>query len=113
MKTILAATALTFTTPPLAANFTPIKPIRVAACFSTGEQDAGMNKICYYDCLGSPVAINIESTQLCPLTIVSWSTMIHRAAHRLRCVQAATPEAMTSRHEQGHCKSRIQITLPG
>jgi hypothetical protein len=37
----------------------------------------------------------------------------HRAAHRLRCVQAATPEAMTSRHEQGHCKSRIQITLPG
>lgn len=40
-----------------------------ATCFKSGEQDAGMNKICYYDCLGSTVAITIRSTQLCPLSI--------------------------------------------
>lgn len=38
-------------------------------CFSTGEETDGMNKICYYDCLGSRAAITIGSTQLCPLTI--------------------------------------------
>jgi hypothetical protein len=38
-------------------------------CFKTGEQSAGMNKICYYDCLGSPAAITISAVQLCPLTI--------------------------------------------
>ena len=38
-------------------------------CFSTGEQTSGMNKICYYDCLGSTVAINVGAVELCPLTI--------------------------------------------
>ena len=38
-------------------------------CFSKGEQTSGMNKICYYDCLGSTVAINVESYQLCPISI--------------------------------------------
>lgn len=38
-------------------------------CFSAGEQEAGMNKICYYDCLGSTVAITISAIGLCPLTI--------------------------------------------
>ncbi len=38
-------------------------------CFSTGEQISGMNKICYYDCLGSAYAITISSVALCPLTI--------------------------------------------
>lgn len=43
---------------------------RVAAtCFKTGESTSGMNKICYYDCLGSPAAITISSTSLCPLSI--------------------------------------------
>ena len=28
-----------------------------------------MNKICYYDCLGSAAAITIGAVQLCPLTI--------------------------------------------
>jgi len=43
---------------------------RVAVtCFSTGEQTSGMNKICFYDCLGSQAAITITSVQLCPLTI--------------------------------------------
>lgn len=38
-------------------------------CFSKGEQAAGMNKICYYDCLGSTAAITISAVALCPLTI--------------------------------------------
>ena len=38
-------------------------------CFGKGEQISGMNKICYYDCLGSAAAITISATSLCPLTI--------------------------------------------
>ena len=38
-------------------------------CFLKGEQISGMNKICYYDCLGSMAAITISSVRLCPLTI--------------------------------------------
>lgn len=38
-------------------------------CFKTGESTSGMNKICYYDCLGSAAAITISSVSLCPLTI--------------------------------------------
>ena len=37
--------------------------------FKTGEQTSGMNKICYYNCLGSTAAITIGAVQLCPLTI--------------------------------------------
>ena len=38
-------------------------------CFSKGEQQSGMNKICFYDCMGSAAAITIGAAQLCPLTI--------------------------------------------
>ena len=38
-------------------------------CFKSGENISGMNKICYYNCLGSTNAINVKSTQLCPLSI--------------------------------------------
>lgn len=38
-------------------------------CFKTGERTSGMNKICFYDCLGSEAAITIKSTELCPLSI--------------------------------------------
>lgn len=38
-------------------------------CFSTGEQTSGMNKICYYNCLGSAAAITVSAADLCPLTI--------------------------------------------
>jgi hypothetical protein len=40
-----------------------------ATCFKSGEQTSGMNKICYYDCMGSQAAITIKSVQLCPLSI--------------------------------------------
>lgn len=33
------------------------------------ERISGMNKICYYDALGSEYAITISSVSLCPLTI--------------------------------------------
>jgi hypothetical protein len=43
---------------------------RVAiTCFLKGEQVSGMNKICYYDCLGSAAAITISAVQLCPLNV--------------------------------------------
>ncbi|MGO4438561.1 hypothetical protein [Rhizobium sp. RAF56] len=38
-------------------------------CFKTGERTSGMNKICYYDCLGSAAAITIGAVELCPLSI--------------------------------------------
>ena len=44
--------------------------VRLAAmCFKTGEEISGLNKICYYDCLGSAAAITIKSFALCPLNI--------------------------------------------
>lgn len=46
--------------PPMAGQVT---------CFGQGERTSGMNKICYYDCLGSSRAITQSSVSLCPLTI--------------------------------------------
>lgn len=44
--------------------------VKVAvACFGAGEQSGGMTKICYYNCLGSQVAITIPGTSICPVTI--------------------------------------------
>lgn len=42
---------------------------KVATCFYKGERTSGMNKICYYDCLGSEAAITISNVSLCPLSI--------------------------------------------
>lgn len=33
-----------------------------------GEQSNGMNKICYYDVLGSTYTLNVPSHQICPVT---------------------------------------------
>ena len=40
-----------------------------ATCFKKGEVIDGMNKICFYDCLGSTAAITVGAAQLCPITI--------------------------------------------
>jgi hypothetical protein len=40
-----------------------------ATGFLKRETTSGMYKTCYYDCLGSEVAISIKSIKLCPLTI--------------------------------------------
>ena len=53
---------------PSAFDFNP-NPAYAVTCFLTGHRTSGMYKICYYNCLGSTVAITIKSTQLCPLTI--------------------------------------------
>lgn len=46
------------------------KPLRVAVvCFKSGETTSGMNKICYYNCLGSEAAITVGAAELCPLQI--------------------------------------------
>ncbi len=43
--------------------------VYATTCFLKGERVSGMNKICYYDCLGSEAAITIGAAQLCPLTV--------------------------------------------
>lgn len=48
----------------LAASFSAF----AATGFLKGEQTDGMNKICYYDVLGSTYTLNVKSTKLCPLT---------------------------------------------
>ena len=54
-----------------AQNNVSKQPQRFASimCFKTGERISGMNKICYYNCLGSEAAITISSIDLCPLSI--------------------------------------------
>lgn len=55
---------------PAHANVMKVHDLRVAVtCFKKGEEVSGMNKICYYNCLGSDVAITIGAVSLCPLTI--------------------------------------------
>lgn len=38
-------------------------------CFFTRERTSGMNKLCFYDCMGSEAVITIKATELCPLNI--------------------------------------------
>ena len=38
-------------------------------CPKTGEQVSGMNKICYYNCMGSQAAITIPKLSFCPMSI--------------------------------------------
>ena len=38
-----------------------------SSCLKSSETISGLNKICYYNCNGNTKALNIKSTQLCPL----------------------------------------------
>lgn len=74
MRGLVAVVAMLAFTPINAAEQAPPpkvdRPIQVAMmCFSSGEQRAGNNKICYYDCLGDTIAITIGALEFCPLTI--------------------------------------------
>jgi len=83
MKSMIAALLLLVSAPAwadepmqLASLNQPDRPHSVplnmqvaVVCFSKGEQTSGMNKICYYDCLGSMAAITVSAVSLCPLTI--------------------------------------------
>ena len=56
----------------LAASLMIICSISAAqACFLSGEQVSGMNKICFYDCVEGTRAITISSVALCPLSIAA------------------------------------------
>jgi hypothetical protein len=68
METLLIIAALT-AMPTTAAPVQSQYPQVAVMCMKTGEQASGMNKICYYNCLGSAAAITISSVELCPLTI--------------------------------------------
>lgn len=57
------------TTAPIPNQSTPSSLQFAVLCFKSGEQQSGMNKICYYDCLGSTFAITIGAAQLCPLSV--------------------------------------------
>jgi hypothetical protein len=37
--------------------------------FLKGERTSGMNKMCFYDVLGSTYTLNVGAAQLCPVTI--------------------------------------------
>lgn len=66
----LLAVGLLFVPADNSVNQVDKKPLRVAViCFFQYEQVSGMNKICFYDCLGSTTAITISSVSLCPLNI--------------------------------------------
>jgi len=54
---------------PVLADVAPEPTPQAVTCFKSGERTDGMYKICYYDCLGSTVAITVKSHQLCPLSI--------------------------------------------
>lgn len=59
-----AAVLSSFAAPPAAP------PAQAAVtCFKSGEQTSGMNRICYYNCLGSQAAITISISEMCPLSI--------------------------------------------
>ena len=40
-----------------------------ATCFSSGEVENGLNKICFYSCPSGTAAITVPVYSLCPLTI--------------------------------------------
>ena len=43
-------------------------PTLAALGFLTGERVDGMNKICFYDVLGSTYTLNIDSYEICPVS---------------------------------------------
>lgn len=39
------------------------------SCVKKSESVSGFNKICIYNCMGSDIAINLKSTQICPMSV--------------------------------------------
>jgi hypothetical protein len=50
---------------------TPIKrqPQIAMVCFYDSQTTSGMNKICYYNCVGSLAAITLGFAEICPMSI--------------------------------------------
>jgi hypothetical protein len=53
----------------LALSLASLAAVGTETCFLESEQDAGMNKICFYSCVSGDAAITIKAVQLCPLSI--------------------------------------------
>jgi|TARA_B100001964_G_scaffold90578_1_gene101732 hypothetical protein len=56
----------------LALMFSMVHPTITAhavVCFYDSDYISGMNKICYYDCMGSRAAITVRAVDICPLSI--------------------------------------------
>jgi hypothetical protein len=45
------------------------KPLQCKTCFFSHEEDAGMNKFCFYDCGGSMAVITVKAYKICPISI--------------------------------------------
>ena len=45
------------------------QPQIAMVCFYDSETTSGMNKICYYNCLGSLAAVTLGFTEICPMSI--------------------------------------------
>jgi hypothetical protein len=46
-----------------------IQPQIAMVCFYDSQTTSGMNKICYYDCVGSLAAITLGFADICPMSI--------------------------------------------
>lgn len=53
----------------LPESLTQGQPQIAMVCFFDSETTSGMNKICYYNCLGSLAAITLGFTEICPMSI--------------------------------------------
>ena len=51
------------------AGLTAATVAHAGKAFFSHDEVSGLNRICYYDYLGSTVAITIKAHKLCPLTI--------------------------------------------
>lgn len=67
MEKLLVIAALTMT--PTPKHQSPIDTQVAVVCFFTGQRVSGMNKICFYDCMGDRAAMTINSVSICPLSI--------------------------------------------
>ena len=57
-----------------ASQSRPMTPIQrqpqiAMLCFYDSQETSGMNKICYYNCLGSLAAITLGFADICPMSI--------------------------------------------
>jgi hypothetical protein len=53
----------------LPESLTKRQPKVAMVCFYDSQTTSGMNKICYYNCLGSLAAITLGFTEICPMSI--------------------------------------------
>lgn len=70
MKSLVLALSLTVPLSSTVMDRAPERAVKTAVmCVKTGEEVSGLNRICYYECLGSTAAITINAADLCPMSI--------------------------------------------